>query len=143
MAASCGEYPGSDPYPIQAQFGDVARLVGYDVQRQQDGASVQLTLYWQALREVDRSYVVFVHVYDAAGQRIGQHDSPPGLGAFPTRGWVAGEYIVDPHPIELNGTATPLVAWIGLYEPTTGARLPVADAAGNPSGDHLVIELAE
>jgi len=127
--------------PLDVRFGDAARLVGYDLQR--ETGALRLTLYWQAQREMSQSYAVFVHAYDADGRRIAQHDGTPGAGRFPTSGWIAGEYITDTHTLELADEEAARTLWVGLYEEAGGARLPLLDAAGASLGDHVVIELAE
>jgi hypothetical protein len=88
-----------------------------------------LTLYWQALRPMDRSYKVFNHLVDDADRFVGQHDSEPALGTFRTLLWQAGEVVTDPHVIPIRADAPPgsYALKVGLYDPETGARLPLAD----------------
>jgi hypothetical protein len=65
-------------YPIDAQFGEVARLVGYDLSGDIDyEESIHLTLYWEALGTTNTDYTVFVHLIDAEGALVGQGDYPP------------------------------------------------------------------
>ena len=68
---------------------------------------------------------------NAAGETVAQKDQPPLDGAYPTSLWDPGEIIADeliiPLPDELPSGEYSLV--IGLYDFTTGLRLPVPGAA--------------
>ncbi|MEP7198500.1 MAG: hypothetical protein ABI874_01670, partial [Chloroflexota bacterium] len=115
------------------RFASAAKIVGHDLTVDTQQKTVTLRLHWQALREMDTAYKVFVHIIPPnGGAPIAQHDSPPANGALPTTSWVAGEYIADEHTITLpadapNGTYRVLV---GLYDPQSGARVPAFDASG-------------
>jgi 4-amino-4-deoxy-L-arabinose transferase-like glycosyltransferase len=103
----------------------------------QPGEAFTLTLYWEAVEEVETSYTVFVHLVDAHDCIWSQRDSLPQGGDFPTDAWFPGDVIVDPYSIVVPVGAPPgdyqLVA--GMYEPTIGQRLPVFDAQGASLGD--------
>ena len=81
-------------HPTDATFGDVARLVGYDLEAADviSGGELPVTLHWQALGATERPLTVFVHLVDEAGNIRGYGDSEPGGGQFPTTGWLPGEY---------------------------------------------------
>ncbi len=119
--------------PIAAMFGDLAELTAYAVQpsARQAGEALTLTLYWRALSEQDRSYTVFVHLVNAAGQLVAQHDGPPANGELPTTVWLAGEIIADTHtlPLPADLPAGVYTLRVGLYDPATGQRLPIVSAA--------------
>ncbi|MFP4394499.1 MAG: hypothetical protein ACLFTI_04465 [Anaerolineales bacterium] len=92
------------------------------------GEPLTLTLVWRAEANAARDLAVFTHLIGAEGQIIAQHDGPPANGAHPTRGWLPGEVIVDPHVLtwrreerrEYRGAAT---LRVGLYDPAIGERL--------------------
>lgn len=118
--------------PLAAQFGDIARLVGFDLPQPTVtvGEPVPVTLYWQAGGGFSpTAYTVFAHMLAADGRLIGQHDAPPANGERPTTGWVAGEYITDPHLMAFRqaGYTGPVTISVGLYDPATGVRLTMAD----------------
>ncbi|HRQ37706.1 MAG TPA: hypothetical protein PLD25_07310 [Chloroflexota bacterium] len=130
--------PPTPQTPLEATFGDIARLIGFDAPSQVvAGEPIPLTLYWQAVGEGGPvAYTVFAHVLAADGRLIGQHDAPPANGERPTTGWLAGEYITDAHAItfrEPDYTGPAHIA-VGLYDPATGARLPLAGG-----GDMVVL----
>ena len=117
-------------YPLDIQFGDVARLVGYDLPQTAvtNNETVPLTLYWQSLTDANPvDYVVFSHILAEDGHLVGQHDSVPVNGSRPTTTWITNEYITDPHQLSFreaytgNGRIE-----VGLYDPLTGTRLQTA-----------------
>ncbi|MEJ5197813.1 MAG: DUF2723 domain-containing protein [Anaerolineae bacterium] len=114
---------------LRATFGELADLAGHEplLTALRPGQSLTVVLYWQVRRETDRSYAVFVHLLDASGQIVTQHDGVPGNHTLPTTIWVAGEVIRDEHMLVLPPAppAGRLHLRVGLYDPTTGERLPV------------------
>jgi len=131
-------------YPLTADFGPALRLLGYDLDlaAPTPGGEIQITLYWQALDTVGEDYKVFVHLYHPTipGGLPGQHDSPPGNGAFPTSGWLPGEVVADSHvvPIEPEAPAGVCELGVGLYVPESGERLPVV-VGGERQPDNVLI----
>jgi hypothetical protein len=117
------------PHTINKQLGGQINLLGYNLKTEpiMGGGRLRLTLYWQADSSVAKSYTVFVHLLDAQGQVVAQHDSLPAEGAVPTTDWAASEVIADRHLLEFSQLAPGdyrLVA--GMYDPTTGERLSAA-----------------
>jgi hypothetical protein len=116
-------------------LGDEIKLLGYDAPKLETGTESELsvTLYWQAERTTDSAYMAFVHVLDSEGQLIAQRDSSPQNGAAPTTSWLSGEVIRDEYTITVPSEvlAGPLGIEVGMYDPTTGERLPVYDMLGS------------
>jgi uncharacterized membrane protein len=131
--------PPQPQYPADATFSDIAHLIGYDLTSAETrpGGTVDLTLHWQALTSTDRPYTVFVHLLDEAGNVKGYGDSEPGGGAYPTTGWLPGEYLADQHMLTLapDAPAGSYRLAVGLYDPVTGERLKTPDGA-----DQVVLE---
>ena len=120
--------------PLEACIGEKVKLLGYDLAHAeaQPGETLRLTLYWQALAEMERSYTVFVHLLGPEGKIWGQRDTIPGGGAMPTTGWVKGEIIIDKYDIPVD-RAAPSGEYrieVGLYEAQTGQRLPLCGGEG-------------
>ncbi|MDY7079403.1 MAG: glycosyltransferase family 39 protein [Chloroflexota bacterium] len=115
-------------HPLDVRFGQVARLIGYDLPSQTPttGKPITLTLYWQALEGASvANYTVFTHILAADGHLVGQHDSHPVEGARPTLGWVTGEIITDQHVMTFHEPyAGPARLEVGLYNPVTLERVP-------------------
>jgi hypothetical protein len=127
-------------HPVRANLGGVAQLLGYDFEELHNG--LRLTLYWQALAEMDTSYTVFIHLLGEDGRIWGQRDSVPGDGALPTTGWLPGEIIADECEVALAPDAPPgaYAVAVGWYEATTGKRLTVFDEGGCRLGDRLLLD---
>jgi hypothetical protein len=127
---------------VQANFAQ-AILLGYDLDPPAPGpgSTLHLTLYWQAQAEMEQDYTVFVHLLDAEGLLVAQHDSQPGGGSLPTSSWLEGEVIADEHPLRLDPNLPPgsYRLEVGLYLWPTMERLPVLDGAGQVQGDKVVL----
>ena len=124
--------------PIGLVFGEVAELLGYDLEETDVSSSepVVLTLYWRALEGAQTNeYTVFTHILGENGQLVGQHDAQPVQGGRPTTGWIPGEVIIDRHPMtfreEYSGLAT---IEVGLYDSDSMDRVLCENGE-----DHLIL----
>jgi len=131
-------------HPLEAKVGDSVRLLGYDVESEQvrAGDVLRLTLYWEAVGEMEVSYTVFTHLLDASHHIWAQRDSVPGNGQVPTNTWVGGEIVTDVYELEVDPQTPPAdyVLELGMYEAATGQRLQVRNPAGEPMGDRVLSE---
>ena len=131
----------------QVNMGGRVELLGYDLSstESQPGETIELTLYWRALSEMETSYTVFTHLLDGANQIRGQHDNPPVNGTYPTTLWVPGEIVTDPYRLTVDADAAPgtHAIEVGLYVVETGQRLPVLDEGGQVQGDRILISEIE
>ncbi len=73
----------------------------------QPGTGVNVQLVWRADQAVDVAYSVFVHLDDAQGHLIAQHDGTPMAGLRPTNHWRSGETILDQHALLLRQDLQP------------------------------------
>jgi len=123
-------------------FGREVLLLGYNLA--QEGQELRLGLYWQALRQMEADYKVFVHLFDPATETIvAQRDAMPREGRYPTSRWAEGEVVSD--SIILSLAEAPPGRYrlaVGVYHPETMERLPAVDATGLPVRDNRVV-LAE
>ncbi|MGH2542387.1 MAG: hypothetical protein ACRDIB_06315, partial [Ardenticatenaceae bacterium] len=112
--------------PQQADFGEKIRLLGYDLSEQEftPGEPVTLTLYWEALSEMEESYTVFAHLLTASGAIIaeGGEDKLPDDGARLTDSWIGGEYLADTFRLALPSDPPPPpyrieVGWYDANDP--------------------------
>lgn len=131
------------PHPqikIDADFSGYATLVGVDAPLAQisPGDSLAARLYWRAEAEFAENLTAFVHLIGPDGLLYGQVDQIPGGGAFPTSGWLPGEYITDDYTIGLAPDAPPgdYLIEIGMYNPHTGQRLPVTGKSCQTANCH-------
>jgi hypothetical protein len=100
-----------------------------------------LTFYWQALRAMDNSYKVSVHLLDGTiGNLMGQVDAVPQNWQYPTSSWRPGEQVEDTHTFSLAELPlTELQVWVGLYDETTGRWLSLSPAGGLPVQNDAVL----
>jgi len=132
-------------YPLSYTLDNRIAFLGYDLGSDQavSGGSLDVTLYWQALDRIERSYTVFIHLLDSDGKIWAQQDAPPGQGAFPTTSWVKTEYLSDPYHLALPPNI-PIGQYrlaIGMYNPDTGSRLSVLDARGQRAPEARILLL--
>ena len=128
----------------QSNLDDRVTLVGADVWSSTvpPGGTLRLSLYWQAMAEMDVPYTVFVHLLDAEGKVVAGHDAQPRDGVRPTTSWVPGEYISDPHELSIPPELPPgdYVLEVGMYD--AGApgmpRLPILGEEGQPATDRVI-----
>jgi hypothetical protein len=130
--------------PRGASFDDKIVNLGADLAPDPGapGGTLQVTLYWQALAEMDVPYTVFVHLLGPDGQVVAGHDGEPVDGTRPTTGWVPGEYITDLHLVSIPSdlAAGEYVVEVGLYD--AGAvdlpRLPIVGEDGQIETDRVI-----
>lgn len=109
-------------------------LEGFEIVANEGGPSAGVNLVWSSRRPTMTPYVVFIHVLDAGGQLVAQHDGWPVEGQWPTTCWTGDklipEVITIPLPDGLPAGRYTIIS--GLYDALSGERLI---AAGNQ--DHV------
>ncbi|HEY86120.1 MAG TPA: hypothetical protein G4N96_13525, partial [Chloroflexi bacterium] len=110
---------------LNADFDGKITLLGFDASLSPEKADI--TLYWQAQREMDAPYKVFAHLLDKDGQIIAQMDREPQNGEAPTTSWLPGEVIVDKIEIPGQNLAAVDKIIVGLYNSADGKRLSVLE----------------
>lgn len=134
-------------YPLDANFDNRVRLLGYDLptQQAQAGGQVPITLYWQVTGTFDKNYTVFIHLLHEQEPPVGQGDGPPLQGMYPTTAWLPGEVLDDDHRILLLNNASPSTyqVFAGFYDPLSGQRLPVLDSQGQIIADRVAVGQVE
>jgi hypothetical protein len=118
---------------IEAGFDEQVTLLGYDLDLTQveAGGPAELTLYWQAQREMKTAYKVFVHLLDSSGAIVTQVDREPQAGEAPTTGWLVGEVVVDRIEIPPQGLERAQRIALGLYDPVDGTRLTIGETGAD------------
>jgi hypothetical protein len=112
------------------------------------GHDIEIWLDWRALKQVETSYKVFVHLIqnDQLAAPPADYYTPLG-GAFPTYlwipVWVEGQSVSDPYRLTIPSTLPPgdYAIEIGLYELTSARRAPLFDRAGSLAGDRVILGL--
>ncbi len=126
-----------------ANFEDKIALLNIDIAEPilQPGGQLAVTLNWQSLATFEEDYTVFVQVLDAQDRIVGQVDSWPVQGTYPTSQWSAGETVTDPYLIQLD-VELPSGEYrlqVGCYLLATLRRLPILNTVGIPIDDKVTI----
>ncbi len=120
-------------------FETLAHLVDAQVspQRVAPGEVAAVKLCWEPLSETERNYVLFVQILDETNRKIGERNTYPGLGRYPTSQWQPGQPFCDVVEVPTEATASaPAVYSVvaGLYDPETGHNLAMTGANGDALG---------
>ena len=124
---------------VNAVFGDQIRLIGYDVE--QTTAHLNLTLYWQAVRRMERNYKVFVHLSSLKdGTIVAQHDNMPRNWTYLTSWWEKDEVVTDTITLDVSGLSPGRYeVSVGIYDPDITERLHVVDRSGAPLSERKLV----
>ena len=108
----------------------------------QPGGELVVELQWQPLAQMDEDYTRFVHVLDAADHIVGQLDSWPVQGTWPTSQWSSGTEVTDVVQlfIEPDASPGPYRLEVGWYLLETMQRVPVLNDDGAPVDDRVLLE---
>lgn len=91
---------------ITANFENKVRLLGYDVDDVVTrGGKFRITLYFHVLGRLPSNYKIFIHFDQPAHRFHGDH--VPLGGKLATQYWLPGDYIVNPHDVEIPLITTP------------------------------------
>jgi hypothetical protein len=115
-------------HPVDAVFGDMVRLIGWDIDpdRTEAGQTVEITYYWEVLQPTTDRWHIFVHL-DRGGTR--QNVDHEAMGdIYPSVYWQPGQIIRDTTRFELvPGLGGGDVAvYVGLFRGDD--RMPVTRA---------------
>jgi hypothetical protein len=128
------------PLPDPPFFGSHVKLLGYDItakgSEESSAGQLDVRLFWQVEAALLPSHHIFLHAIDSAGAQVAQQDGLPftNNGPAPSGSWQPGEYLTTIHHVLLPAEAGIAELWVGLYEPKSGARLPVSSG-----GDFVVL----
>lgn len=110
LLAQAGEFPN----PLHINFGGLIELVGYELSDLSPAAgdTVELTLYWRGLADIDNDYKVFVNILDPRTlTKYASSDGMPAQWTAPTSTWDVNTIIEDTHHLTVSADAQP-----GIYE---------------------------
>jgi hypothetical protein len=135
--------PETVQHPVTAEFGDLIRLAGYDVNV--DPAAVglpwQVRLYWQVLEKPDRRYRYIWRLVeeDASGaeQTLAMVEREPYEGDIPTLYWDPGKTImefVEFPPSKPGAGEVRRFYTLQVYDAETWEKLPITRIEGGEIG---------
>jgi uncharacterized membrane protein len=117
----------SPQYPMQIDFGDAIRFLGYDVLTDSQGRGYMRT-YWERLKQLNQNYYLFPFVADAQGNPITDLNFPMTvLFWYPSAAWKRNQVVVGRTvPLEWGERARLGVGVTdGRTWDNTDARLPI------------------
>jgi len=124
---------------VDWDIGEVMRLLGYKIEQPSvhPAESLPITVYWRALAPMADDYSVFVHLLGRDREVVGQVNTYPGLGAWPTTSLKPGDVVADTYAVPVDpGAESPslLRVYAGLYRYDDPGRpgLPTVDKSGEP-----------
>jgi hypothetical protein len=127
-----------------ADFQEQIALIGFDAPDQvQAGESFVVTLYWQAQRELDINYQVFLHLLEQDGRTLVAQSDKLNPAGFPTKRWPMDKYVRDVHEltIPVDTPAGEYLLSTGFWVQTEGWRLPLYDENGEQIGDNAILKI--
>mgnify|MGYP001364690672 CR=1 FL=1 len=129
--------------PLDLVFDGSLRLLGYELPQDtvHPGETAPVTLYWQSVAPTQENLVVFIHAVERSST-IGQVDSYPGLGAWPTSLLPTGAVLKDTYHIPIVETATaPAVLRLDVgsyrFSGSDPSGLELVDSNGLDAGSSL------
>jgi hypothetical protein len=129
-------------HSMTAALDGQVRFLGYNLEGDfRPGGSLHLTLFWQALAEMDEDYTVFTHLIDGEGDIWGQKDNQPVDGFYPTGGWTVDEIVRDQYDLTISPETPPgpyRIA-VGMYRAETDERLSVEQDGILSPDDKIVL----
>jgi hypothetical protein len=128
----------SDINHLDITFADGSlRLIGYQIDQSsaQPGDWLPVTVFWQAVRPIEKNYSAFVHILDPDGKSLAQANSYPDAGRWPTSMLEPGSVLADRTFVFIPpDLPTPVAARLALgifeFDDPARAAKPAANAAG-------------
>ncbi|MBV9120654.1 MAG: glycosyltransferase family 39 protein [Chloroflexi bacterium] len=121
--------------PLSIRFGDAIELAGVAAPPTlKAGQPLDVLLRWRATSHPAANENVFVHLLNARGDTVAQHDGAPVAGTRPTSSWQAGDAIDDRHGLLTASTMPP-----GTYRLETGLYDASGKRLATPNGDSAII----
>lgn len=125
--------------PIDARYGDAIVLSEFSApQASKAGESLPIHLKWKRTAAAPPNLSRFVHVLDAAGNKVAQVDGQvtDAFGPLPAESWPDNIPVNDLMTIDLPVPLSPgeYTVIAGLYDWQTGDRLAAAGPSARPDG---------
>lgn len=135
----------SDPDIIESwgNFEDKIMVLGHKLEEKvvSKGKNYKLTTYYKCLKDMRKSYQIFLHIdRSGASDRIhsdhwplnlteGGEDDKKCTGCYRTDHWLAGDIVADVYEKEvpIGHPSGPYDIWVGWWNPSGGARLKAKD----------------
>jgi uncharacterized membrane protein len=114
-------------HSLNRAFANGIELVGYSLATTElkPNSELAVTLFWRTREKLPLNLTVFAHLLDVGGQVVGQRDSQPDNGTYPTTEWTLGTLVVDQRTFKVatGARAGSALLEVGLYDLQTGTRV--------------------
>ena len=135
-ALALSQIPG-DASRVHLRYGQGLELVAVRLgaSHLKAGETLDVTLYWRALRPIASNYMIYLRLLGYELTPIAVENSYPGWGAWPTSLWRAGEIYADRYklPVDSDAVAPTLARVIVLADDGVQPDLlPIFDQSGAP-----------
>jgi hypothetical protein len=131
------------PNPLDQNFNNEVRLVGYEYDQRevQAGEQFTVTLFWQAGRQVVTDYIVQVHLLDEMGSVRATADSRLQQEHSPTNIWQPGQVIPDRHvvPVDASLPSGSYRIHVALLDSVTKEPQNIVAEDGHWIDNHLLL----
>ena len=132
-----------DPQQEFFTFNEEVRLqpLSSTIDKSLDERTIALKLLWEIEQPMQDDVTVFVHLYGPEGELFDQADGYPIGGMAPFWLWPAGQTLQDFRSLSLppDNNLDAYRIGVGLYNTSTGERLPVVDNEGNALPDDVAL----
>ncbi|HXV43274.1 MAG TPA: hypothetical protein VEC96_09440, partial [Anaerolineae bacterium] len=135
-----GINPISPQHPVRARLGNQIELLGYSIHSTGSQEATEVELFWQTQAPIEIDYTVFVQLLDEQNNIIAQADAQPLPNLYPTSRWQPGDVLSERFMLPIaESELSAGHRWVtGMYDLSTGARLPAYTQQGEPLPDGLV-----
>jgi hypothetical protein len=134
------DLPSEGVERLDVTYDQAMRLLAYRVEATpaRPGERLLITLYWQVTQPITKNYSVFIHLLNPQQEVVGQVNSYPAGGNWPTSMLMPGRVLKDTYyvPIAAETRATTILRLgLGIFEfddPTRTAKKGT-DSTGQPA----------
>lgn len=126
----------ADASPVPLDFGERLRLlgVGSTTDAVDSGGTLQLSVYWSALRPLDRAYRMTLSLKDDRGRSWLRIDRAPYGNAYPTDRWPVDRIVRDDLDLDIPLGTPPGRYWLEISVYGSEGSEPALPAQDRTSG---------
>ncbi len=132
-------------YPVNINFGDKIKLVGYELNSEtwHPGDDLLVDMYWEALDDLDEDYWLLMRLVHRRGWDLVFKDGCPSGGPYTTDFWKTGNIIPSVHRLKIPDDATEARyrLTLSMHPFNSQEWLPVLNERGEVTGDLVILTL--
>ena len=135
--------PASNDYPnpLNQNFNNEARLVGYEYSDRQlrPGDDLTVVLYWEALPQLETDYIIRVRLLGEDGEVWGTGNTSVANGLYNSIDWRPSYSIMDVHTLSLDPNLPPgfYKIYVALIDSVTKEPQNIVADDGHWINDHI------